>query len=103
MPLMKMVCIGWQKWTTRQNLTCALLENGEKTLSNLRFMTEPDYKIEELFNTRILKVQFVIYARTYDSWTYAVDNRFDTLEEAKEVVRMLRKYKERVFHYVEEE
>lgn len=67
-------------------------------------MTEPDYKIEELFNTRILKVQFVIYARTiYDSWTFAVDNRFDTLEEAKEVVRMLRKYKERVFHYVEEE
>ena len=66
-------------------------------------MTEPDYKIEELFNTRILKVQFVIYARTYDSWTFAADNRFDTLEEAKEVVRTLRKYKKRVFHYVEEE
>jgi hypothetical protein len=66
-------------------------------------MTEPDYKIEELFNTRILKVQFVIYARTYDSWTFAVDTRYDTLEEAKEVVRILRKYKDRVFHYVEEE
>jgi predicted nucleotidyltransferase component of viral defense system len=67
-------------------------------------MTEPDYKIEELFNTRILKVQFVIYARTiYDSWSAAVDTRYDTLEEAKEVVSMLRKYKDRVFHYVEEE
>jgi len=100
---MRMVCIGWHRWTTRQNLSCASLENGEKTLNNRKFMTEPDYKIEELFNTRILKVQFVIYARTYDSWSFAVDDRFDTLEEAKEVVRILRKYKKRVFHYVEEE
>jgi hypothetical protein len=68
-------------------------------------MTEPDYKIEELFNIETLKVEFVIYRTALDGswWQFRDIKGFDTLEEAKEVVRMLRKYKKRVFHYVEEE
>lgn len=68
-------------------------------------MTEPDYKIEELFNFETLKVEFAIHRTALDgSWSEFRDiKRFDTLEEAKEVVRTLRKYKKRVFHYVEEE
>jgi hypothetical protein len=64
-------------------------------------MTDPDYKIEELYDKKELKVYFVIYGMKPIP-SLATERRFDTLEEAKEVVRMLRKYKERIFHYVED-
>ena len=60
-------------------------------------MTEPDYKIEELFDPENMRVYFVVI-----SMTRIIGPRFDTLEEAKECVRMCRKYEDRIFHYVED-
>ena len=64
-------------------------------------MTNPDYKIEELYDTEELKVYYSIYSMNPNPYL-ATSKRFDTLDEAKEVVKMMRKYKERIFHYVED-
>jgi hypothetical protein len=64
-------------------------------------MTNPDYKIEELYDTEELKVYYSIYGMNPNPYL-ATSKRFDTLDEAKEVVKMMRKYKERIFHYVED-
>ena len=62
-------------------------------------MTEPDYKIEEFFEPENMRVYFVVYSLKPSR---LIRRQFDTLEEAKECVRMCRKYKNRVFHYVED-
>jgi len=64
-------------------------------------MTNPDYKIEECFNVDEMKVDFIVLARNFVN-DYILVRTFDTLIEAKGCVRMLRKYKNRVFHYVED-
>jgi len=65
-------------------------------------MTESDYKIEEIFDPERMEVYFMVYALNRDrSYTF-FNRRFDTLDEAKDCVRMCRKYKNRVFHYVED-
>ena len=61
-------------------------------------MIDPDYKIEEIFDPE----QMSVYFRVYGHSGSVVGPRFYTLEEAKECVRMCRKYKNRVWHYVEE-
>ena len=62
-------------------------------------MSELDYKIEECFEPRNMKVYFrVISMKPYPR---LIGPQFDTLEEAKECVKMCRKYRDRVFHYVE--
>lgn len=63
-------------------------------------MIEPDYKIEELFRPESMRVYFIVYC--LGKSPYVIPCEFDTLEEAKECVRMCRKYKNRVFHYVED-
>jgi len=60
-------------------------------------MIDPDYKIEEIFNPERMEVYFLVYANLS-----IIGPRFATLEEAKDCVRMCRKYKNRVFHYVED-
>ena len=65
-------------------------------------MIDPDYKIEEIFNPEEMRVYFRVYALNSDrSYTF-FNRRFDTLDEAKDCVRMCRKYENRVFHYVED-
>ena len=61
-------------------------------------MTDPDYKIEEIFDPENMRVYFIVISLPYPS---IIGPQFDTLEEAKECVRMCRKYKNRIFHYVE--
>ena len=63
---------------------------------------DPDYKIEELYDAEELRVYFWIF-RMKPTPVFATTKTFDTLDEAKEVVRTLRKYEKRVFHYVDEE
>jgi hypothetical protein len=63
-------------------------------------MIEPDYKIEEIFDPERMEVYFRVYA--LNPSTTFVNRRFDTLERAKDCVRMCREYKNRVFHYVED-
>lgn len=62
-------------------------------------MTDPDYKIEEVFDPENMRVYFVVISMI--PTPSIISPQFDTLEEAKECVRMLRKYKNRIFHYVE--
>lgn len=63
-------------------------------------MTEPDYKIEELFDPENMRVYFMVFSMR--PTPNLIGSQFDTLEEAKECVRMCRKYKNRIFHYVED-
>jgi hypothetical protein len=63
-------------------------------------MTDPDYRIEEMFEPENMRVYFVVYVLGANP--YLIRRQFDTLEEAKDCVRMCRKYKERIFHYVED-
>lgn len=63
-------------------------------------MTEPDYKIEELFDPKNMRVYFRVFSMS--PTPNLIGPQFDTLEEAKECVRMCRKYKNRIFHYVED-
>lgn len=62
-------------------------------------MIEPDYKIEEIFDPENMIVYFSVISLKP---IHLILRKFDTLEEAKECVRMCRKYKNRVFHYVED-
>lgn len=64
-------------------------------------MTEPDYKIYEHFIVDEMKVEFGILKRNFAN-DYILVRTFDTLEEAKECVRMCRKYKNLIYHYVED-
>jgi hypothetical protein len=61
-------------------------------------MIEPDYKIEEIFDPEQMRVYF----RVYSLRGSIIGPRFGTLEQAKQCVRMCRKYENRVFHYVED-
>ena len=63
-------------------------------------MTEPDYKIEECFEIENMRVYFSVY--TLGANPRLIRRQFETLEEAKDCVRMCRKYSKRIFHYVEE-
>ena len=63
-------------------------------------MTEPDYKIEELFDPENMRVYFCVYSLF--PTPSIIGPKFDTLGEAKNCVRMCRKYKYRIFHYVED-
>jgi hypothetical protein len=63
-------------------------------------MTDPDYRIEEMFEPENMRVYFVVYVLGANP--YLIHRQFDTLDEAKDCVRMCRKYKERIFHYVED-
>ena len=62
-------------------------------------MIEPDYKIEEIFNPEEMRVYFRVYGGPTPS---LIGPRFGTLEQAKQCVRMCRKYENRVWHYVED-
>jgi hypothetical protein len=70
-------------------------------------MNNPDYKIEECFDIRNMRAYFVVYGGLRGT-PYLITDRegkiieYNTLEQAKDGVRMLRKYKNRVFHYVED-
>ena len=59
-----------------------------------------DYKIEEIFEAENMRVYFVVYSLGTNP--SLIRRQFDTLGEAKNCVRMLRKYSTRVFHYVED-
>ena len=63
---------------------------------------EPDYRIEEYFDTDLLRVRFAI-RKSENIRGAEVTQRFDSLEEARKIVLMLRKYKKRIFHPVDTE
>ena len=64
-------------------------------------MTEPDYRIEEIFEPEHMRVYFSVYS--LKPTPSLIRRQFETLEEAKECVRLCRKHRKRIFHYVEDE
>ena len=63
-----------------------------------------DYRIVEDLNLKTLKPYFYIeyYHLTFEKEYHLYSNdKFQTLEEAQEAIRLIRKYKEPVYHYVE--
>lgn len=65
------------------------------------FPLEPDYRIEEFFDPENMSIYFKIW-RVKPEPGLATTRIFTDLEKAKECVRALRKYKNRVFHHVED-
>ena len=64
-------------------------------------MTEPDHKIEELFDFDKMQPYYLVLKLSVTK-EYMLIKRFDDLDVAKHCVRMMRKYKNRIFHYVED-
>ena len=65
-------------------------------------MTNPDYKIQELFDFDEMKVYYKVLQLSPPTGEYFVIKRFDNLMTAKVCVRMMRKYKQPIYHYVED-
>ena len=66
-------------------------------------MTDPDYKIQELFDVDRMCRYYVVLKKTHPmDIEYHSIKKFDELEKAKECVRRLRKYKQPIYHYVED-
>jgi hypothetical protein len=64
-------------------------------------MTNPDYKIQELFDFDEMKPYYKVLKLT-PIGEYFFFAQFDELMKAKCCVRMARKYKEPIYHYVED-
>lgn len=64
-------------------------------------MTEPDYKIEELYDFAEMKVYYNVL-KLSPTGEYFFIKKCDELMAAKACVKMARKYKNRIFHYVED-
>ena len=62
-----------------------------------------DYRIVEKLNLDTMKPYFIIqkYNLTTQEYNLHSNAHIQTLEEAQEAIRLLRKYKEPVYHYVE--
>jgi hypothetical protein len=62
-----------------------------------------DYRIVENLNLDTLKPHFYIqyYHLIEKEYHLYSNDKFQTLEEAQEAIRLIRKYKEPVYHYVE--
>ena len=62
-----------------------------------------DYRIVEKLNLDTMKPYFFIQKYSCKDQKYYLhsDATFQTLQEAQEAIRLLRKYNEPVYHYVE--
>jgi hypothetical protein len=65
-------------------------------------MTDPDYKIQELFDFDEMKVYYKVLKLSPPTGEYFFIKRFDDLMAAKVCVRMMRKYNKPIYHYVED-
>ena len=68
---------------------------GDEKLKSM----QKDFKIEELLDVDTMKVYFRILSLGSNPG-FATPIKFETLEAAEWAVKELRKYKERIFHFV---
>ena len=64
-------------------------------------MTNQDYVIKECLDDTF-KEYFVILRVKGNEYVLVSPKHFDNLEEAKEAVRLLRKHRQPIYHYVED-
>jgi hypothetical protein len=62
-----------------------------------------DYRIVEKLNVDTMKPYFIIqkYNLLTQEYNLHSNARIQTLEESQEAIRLIRKYKEPIYHYVE--
>ena len=62
------------------------------------------YRIQELFDFQEFKTFFVIQTNYLErGWILADTPRLETLNQAKRIVSIMKKYQNPVYHYVDEE
>lgn len=62
------------------------------------------YRIQELFDFQECKTYFVIQTNYIErGWILADTPRYDTLQDAKAFVRIMKQYEKPVYHYVDGE
>lgn len=62
------------------------------------------YRIQELFDFQEFKTFFVIQTNYLErGWILADIPRLETLNQAKRIVSIMKKYQNPVYHYVDEE
>lgn len=66
--------------------------------------TRAEYRIAECLNRQTLKVYFAIqrYNQLQKDYTLFIDKHFEDLEEAKEAVKLLRKYRDPIYHHTDD-
>jgi hypothetical protein len=76
---------------------------AQRPSTTFRPMKLYDYRIEEKLNLDTMKPYFIIqkYYPITQEYNLHSNAHIQTLEEAQEAIRLLRKYKEPVYHYVE--
>ena len=64
-------------------------------------MTNPDYRIEEYFDFDEMTTYYLIqkYCLAQREYVLQSPKRFPELMQAKEAIRMLRRYKQPIYHY----
>ena len=70
----------------------------------LKELAKAEYRIAECLNKQTLKVYFAIqrYNQLQKEYTLFIDKHFEDLEEAKEAVQLLRKYRDPIYHYADD-
>ena len=77
------------------------LQNTQLMPTLLFEMTNPDYKIQELFDVDEMKTYYKVLKLSLTG-EYFFIKRFDELMAARVCVRMMRKYSKPIYHYVED-
>ena len=64
-------------------------------------MTNQDYVIKECLDNNFKEFFSILEVRG-DDYVLVSPKHFDNLEEAKEAVRLMRKHRQPIYHYVED-
>jgi hypothetical protein len=66
-------------------------------------MTNPDYRIEEYFDFDEMTTYYLIqkYCLAQREYVLHSPKRISNIMQAKEAIRMLRRYKQPIYHYVD--
>ena len=65
-------------------------------------MTKKDYIIQECLDNNFKEYFVILREKSNNEYVRVSPQHFDTFEEAKEAVRLLRKHKQPIYHYVED-
>ena len=65
-------------------------------------MTKKDYIIQECLDNDFKEYFVILREKSNNEYVLVSPKHFDTLEEAKEAVRLMRKHRQPIYHYIED-
>ena len=65
-------------------------------------MTKKDYVIQECLDDKFKEYFVILREKSNNEYVLVSPKHFDTLEEAKEAVRLMRKHRQPIYHYIED-